>query len=315
MRMEHLREFTKLASSLSYTETAKELHLTQPALSKHIGVMERSLGVQLFARSPSGVRLTQAGRDFYEDALRVVNEYDYAIERLEARKRKFSSTMRIGYLRDAASPVLPSLYAWFKKNSPDMELRFLSVDYMHLAEDLRSRQAEVIISIDDDLRLRDECESAPIYDDTFEVAVPKQHPLAKRDSVRLEDLRSERLLIPSRHVWPSLREFIDERLSPSMLKGAHRMSDVDTLFFMIGTGQGVAIVMSHNRRAHGKGVRFLRIDEPNVPTYPVSAMWLKTSERYEGLAHATRQMRKACESVRSELAPAAGASASDGDAL
>ena len=302
MRIEYLREFVKLASTLSYTETAKELHLTQPALSKHIGTMERSLGIQLFARSSSGVRLTQAGSEFYEDALRVVNEFDYAVERVQARKRKFSSVLRIGYLRDAAGVALPSLYAWFKENCPGMELRFLSVDYMHLAEDLRSRQAEAIITIDDDPRLHGECGTAPLYDDTFEVAVPAQHPLARRDSVRLEELEGERLLVPSHHVWPSLRTFIDERLSPKMLENSQRMSDVDTLFFRIGTGQGVAVVMSHNRHAHGEGVRFLRIDEPNVPTFPVSAMWLKASERYDGMMHASQLMQKACESVRAELA-------------
>lgn len=302
MRIHYIREFLVLTETLNYTEAAKRLHITQPALSKHVDAMEKILGVRLLARSSAGVRLTAEGEGFRKDAVRIVSEYDYALEKIEARKRRSSTVVRIGYLRDAARRVLLPLHAWFKKYHPDVELRFLSVEYMRLSEDLRTRQADVIITMDDDPSLRAECETVPLYDDTFVAAVAPWHRLAQRDSVKLADLEGERLLVPSRHVWPNIRSFFDSRCSADLLANSRRMSDVDTLFFLIESGQGVAVVTSHNRYVYGGKVKFLPLDEPDVPTFPVSALWLKESNGFEGTAHAIELMRRACERIRRDLA-------------
>ena len=302
MRIHYIREFLVLTETLNYTEAAKRLHITQPALSKHVDAMEKILGVRLLARSAAGVRLTAEGEGFRKDAVRIVSEYDYALEKIEARKRRSSTVVRIGYLRDAARRVLLPLHAWFKKYHPDVELRFLSVEYMRLPEDLRTRQADVIITMDDDPSLRAECETVPLYDDTFVAAVAPWHRLAQRDSVKLADLEGERLLVPSRHVWPNIRSFFDSRCSADLLANSRRMSDVDTLFFLIESGQGVAVVTSHNRYVYGGKVKFLPLDEPDVPTFPVSALWLKESNGFEGTARAMELMRRACERIRRDLA-------------
>ena len=302
MRIHYIREFLVLTETLNYTEAAKRLHITQPALSKHVDAMEKILGVRLLARSSAGVRLTAEGEGFRKDAVRIVSEYDYALEKIEARKRRSSTVVRIGYLRDAARRVLLPLHAWFKKYHPDVELRFLSVEYMRLPEDLRTRQADVIITMDDDPSLRAECETVPLSDDTFVAAVAPWHRLAQRDSVRLADLEGERLLVPSRHVWPNIRSFFDSRCSADLLANSRRMSDVDTLFFLIESGQGVAVVTSHNRYVYGGKVKFLPLDEPDVPTFPVSALWLKESNGFEGTARAMELMRRACERIRRDLA-------------
>lgn len=302
MRIHYIREFLVLTETLNYTEAAKRLHITQPSLSKHVDAMEKILGVRLLARSSAGVRLTAEGEGFRKDAVRIVSEYDYALEKIEARKRRSSTVVRIGYLRDAARRVLLPLHAWFKKYHPDVELRFLSVEYMRLPEDLRTRQADVIITMDDDPSLRAECETVPLYDDTFVAAVAPWHRLAQRDSVKLADLEGERLLVPSRHVWPNIRSFFDSRCSADLLANSRRMSDVDTLFFLIESGQGVAVVTSHNRYVYGGKVKFLPLDEPDVPTFPVSALWLKESNGFEGTARAMELMRRACERIRRDLA-------------
>lgn len=80
------------------------------------------------------------------------------------------------------------------------------------------------------------------------------------------------------------------------------MSDVDTLFFLIESGQGIAVVASHNRYVYGNKVKFLPLDEPDVPTFPVSALWLKESSEYGDSARNLELVRRACERVRRDLA-------------
>lgn len=301
VRIRYIREFLELAATLNYTEAAKRLHMTQPALSKHIDAMEKVLGTRLLVRASSGMELTDAGKAFVDDARRIVNDYAFALDKIELRKRGLASVIRIGYLRDAARRVLLPLHAWFKKYHPDIELRFLSVEYTRLADDLRTREADVIITMDDDPALRAECESVPFYDDTFAVAVAPWHRLAQCESVKLADLMGERLLVPSSHVWPNIRSFLDSRCGAELLANSRRMSDVDTLFFLIESGQGIAVVASHNRYVYGDKVKFLPLDEPDVPTFPVSALWLKNSSEYGDSARNLELVRRACERIRRDL--------------
>lgn len=263
--------------------------------------MEKVLGTRLLVRASSGMELTDAGKAFVDDARRIANDYALALDKIELRKRGLASVIRIGYLRDAARRVLLPLHAWFKKYHPDIELRFLSVEYTRLADDLRTREADVIITMDDDPALRVECESVPFYDDMFAVAVAPWHRLAQCESVKLADPMGERLLIPSSHVWPNIRSFLDSRCGAELLANSRRMSDVDTLFFLIESGQGIAVVASHNRYVYGDKVKFLPLDEPDVPTFPVSALWLKNSSEYGDSARNLELVRRACERIRRDL--------------
>ena len=80
------------------------------------------------------------------------------------------------------------------------------------------------------------------------------------------------------------------------------MSDVETLFFLIESGQGIAVVASHNRYVYGSKVKFLPLDEPDVPTFSVSALWLKESSEYGDSARNLDLVRRACKRVRRALA-------------
>lgn len=68
METAHLHEFAKVADCGSFTAAARELHLTQSTLSKHVALLEREFGADLFVRDRSGVSLTEAGGVLYAQA-------------------------------------------------------------------------------------------------------------------------------------------------------------------------------------------------------------------------------------------------------
>lgn len=84
MRIRYIREFLELASTLNYTEATKRLHITQPALSKHVDAMERMLDVRLLTRASSGMELTDAGKAFW---LKESSEYGDSARNLELVRR------------------------------------------------------------------------------------------------------------------------------------------------------------------------------------------------------------------------------------
>lgn len=71
METDHLHEYVKLAQCGSFTATARDLHLTQSTLSKHIAALEREFGAELFVRDRNGAKLTQAGNVLYQQALKI----------------------------------------------------------------------------------------------------------------------------------------------------------------------------------------------------------------------------------------------------
>lgn len=71
METSHLREYVTVADCGSLTAAARELHLTQSTLSKHIALLEREFGTDLFVRDRNGVSLTEAGRVLYDQALQM----------------------------------------------------------------------------------------------------------------------------------------------------------------------------------------------------------------------------------------------------
>jgi DNA-binding transcriptional LysR family regulator len=85
-----LQAFLFAAESLSFSEAAKQLHLSQPTISHHIKTLEQELGVELFARSGSGLKLTDAGRLLMSQAgklLREANAVEQMLDSMQERSR------------------------------------------------------------------------------------------------------------------------------------------------------------------------------------------------------------------------------------
>lgn len=298
MRIEYLHEFVTLADLLSFTEASKRLYITQPALSKHIASIEKELGAKLVERTPSGIRLTDAGRVFLDDARVIVGASELAAERVRACVERGAELIRIGYLRDAALRLLIPLQRWFASNHPEVELRFVSADYLHLPQLLDMRKVDAILTMDDDPALHGRCGSFPVYDDTFIAAIPKDDPLVSRETIGLADLAGRRLLLPSMDVWPNIRSFYEAHLPDEAKRDSLPMEDVDTLFFMIESGQGVGVVASHNKMSYESKVAFVPLRDEGLPVFPVGALWPSdacdypvAARRIELLCHALAAIR------------------------
>jgi DNA-binding transcriptional LysR family regulator len=78
MRISYLNEFILLARMLNFSEAARLLDITQPALSKHVNALEQDLGTKLIDRSTRPLTLTKAGSILYDEAVIICDSYDRA---------------------------------------------------------------------------------------------------------------------------------------------------------------------------------------------------------------------------------------------
>lgn len=117
-----LKVFYNVAKNLSFTRAAKELFVSQPAITKHINELERQYSARLFDRTGGKIMLTEAGRMLLEHCSRILDEYnrmEYDMSLLNARS---SGHISIGASTTIAQYVLPQILAEFTERYPKIEV-------------------------------------------------------------------------------------------------------------------------------------------------------------------------------------------------
>ncbi|MBA1274397.1 LysR family transcriptional regulator [Stutzerimonas azotifigens] len=117
-----LRAFILIAETSSFTRTAEQLHLSQPALSYNIRKLEEALGLQLLARNTRSVELTPAGAHFLPQARRMLRDMDDAVRDARETLNLSRGTIRLAALPTAAASFLPKVIAAFAQSYPGVKV-------------------------------------------------------------------------------------------------------------------------------------------------------------------------------------------------
>lgn len=242
MKLEYLDEFLVLTKTGNFTVAAKELRITQTALSRHIQQLEAELGVSLFERSTRKMKLTQPGKiflDYARSSLGIQKEMMEAVEEIRNENIRY---LTIATMRNFKPYRIDQLCMSFIKAHPNIMCNMVEVE----AENQRDRlmNEECDIGIDSELSAANDNlqRSADIAEDSIVVLLPENHDLAKQPSVRLEQLENERLIMmPTyssayRHCIHICKK---AGIRPKMIYTALREGDCVQ---MVSDGMGVSLV-------------------------------------------------------------------------
>jgi len=193
MEVHQLRYFCAVARSGSFTRAAEEEGVSQPTLSQQVRKLERDLGVALFERSGSGVRLTPAGRCLLPDAQAVLRQLAAAREALATVRQAVRGPLVVGCIPTVTPYLLAPALPDFCRRFPEVELHLVDHVTARLVEGLQSGDIDVaILSLPLGNR---ELVCAELLRDPLAVVVSEHHRLANAPSVRPADLRNERHLV------------------------------------------------------------------------------------------------------------------------
>ena len=131
-----LVSFCKLFEKESFSEAAKELCITQPALSTHISKLEKNLGIQLVQRSTKQIEFTYAGKLFYKKAKKIIKEFNEAKSLIDNIKGIKSGTIDIGASTLPGEYILPSIIKNFKKLYPDIKINIHIKDTFTIIDEI-----------------------------------------------------------------------------------------------------------------------------------------------------------------------------------
>ncbi|MEQ1820870.1 MAG: hydrogen peroxide-inducible genes activator [Terricaulis sp.] len=291
--LRQLQFLTALRAEGSFVAAAAAVGVTQPTLSAGIKDLETSLGAVLVERGRLGAVLTPAGEEAAERAAAALSEVEDLVRAVQAAGEPFSGVFRLGAIPTIAPFLLPRVLPLLKRKFPKLRLQMREDLTGRLVEALRARTIDAaLIALP---YAAHGIASAPIADDEFLLLCPEDHPLAKRNDLSPEHLKTEDvLLLEDGHC---LR---DHALAACKLPSHRRSTDVaatslHTLVQMVGGGMGVTLlpkIAAEAGAAAGAHVAVRQFAEPIVGR-TLGVAWREGGQREEEarmLADVLRQL-------------------------
>lgn len=188
-----LQTFLHVAQSMSFSEAAAQLHLTQPTISHHIKTLERDLGVELFDRSGGGLRLTEAGTLLLPRARKLLHEAFGIQQMMESLEERIVGQLRIACSTTTGKYILPQFAVRFHEQHPGVDIAILRCTSPLVVPQLLKEEADLgVVSYD---ACGDGLECQAFFNDHIILIVPASHPWAKRQSIEPSELVETPIII------------------------------------------------------------------------------------------------------------------------
>lgn len=294
MNLRDLRYFVALADTKHFGKAAERSYVSQPTLSAQIKKLENYLGVQLIERQPRRVTLTETGAKILPLARRILQESDEIVSLARNEHDPLSGKLKLALIPTIGPYLLPLVTRKLRKQLPALKLMLYEYQTQPLLEKLRSGEIELgILALPVGL---DGLESVELYDENFTVAVPNQHPLAKRTGVKLDDLTGETLLLlEDGHCLRDQALDVCNRIDVKENED-YRATSLETLRQMVAAGLGITLLPELATRGpfgSGQGLTVKSFSKP-IPTRTVGAVWRKSTSR-------TAAIEAVCEVIRTTM--------------
>jgi len=280
-----------LAETRHFGKAAALCFVSQPTLSAQLKKMEDQLGVQLVERGQQ-VRLTDIGVRVVERARRIIEEAREIEELARNLQDPLAGELRIGLIPTVGPYLLPHIAAPLHARFPRLKLLLLEHQTSRLVELLKSGEIDVAILA---LPIAEErLRTQPLYEETFQVALPQDHRLARRARLSLDDLDGETLLLlDDGHC---LRDQALEACSLARVREApdFRATSLETLRQMVAAGIGVTLLpsLAVEQPASSAPAMAVRPFRKPEPSRTIAAAWRPGCAREQTIAQLCSAIEK-----------------------
>jgi DNA-binding transcriptional LysR family regulator len=290
MRMRHatlrqLRVFSTVARTLSFSAAARELHLTQPAVSMQVRQLETHAGLPLFEQIGKKVHLTEAGRELARYAAGISELLREAEETLAALRGVRGGVLKIGVV-STAKYFAPTLLAEFTREHPDVRIKLAVANREDVVKSLAANDIDVAIMgrPPRELATADE----PFASHPHAIIAAPDHPLAGKRRIPLARLAGEKFLIREQGSGTrgSMERVFQER--GVAFTASMEMSSNETIKQAVMAGMGISFLSLHTVGLELEAKRLAVLD---VVGLPVVRQWHVTHLRDKRLSPAARLFR------------------------
>lgn len=303
--LKQLRYFDALARLQHFGKAADQCAVTQPALSMQIRELEQSLGLDLVERTPSGVYLTEKGREIASRAERILADVRALIDFARHCDTVLTGTLKLGVIPSIAPYLLPPLLPLVRAGFPALELSLRETQTAHLVGELAAGKLDcILLALPLD---QPDFDSVELFRDRFLLALPAGGGLTGSVRATREMIAGERLLLLEE--GHCLR---DQALSYCSLRDVEGLntfgaSSLSTIVEMVAAGYGITLLpeISVPIETRGRALKLMAFAEPE-PFRTIGLAWRRTSPRRRDFDELGRLLVEARRRLADPLARAIG---------
>jgi DNA-binding transcriptional LysR family regulator len=280
MELRQLRYFVAVAEELSFTRAAARLHITQPPLSVQIHQLESEIGAALLVREGRGVTLTPSGRAFLEHARQSIAHANRGAALARQAAKGELGHLAIGHNGPAENLILPQIVPEFAKKWPNVQLSFQIPGTPKILDKLREGELDLgfvwqpIPNEDFDIQ--------NLMEIPFVVVMPENHRLAALESVSIQDLSNEPLLLYSREADLEFFHQVEQLflLCRSTMNVVYEFETLLSIINFAAMGRGCSLLPDYTLLSRMDGITHKALRPPNI----VKTMAIAKKKAVGGLA-------------------------------
>lgn len=194
MELRQIKYFVTVAKTLSFSEAAKALFITQGTLSQQIRQLENEIGSELFNRTSHSVSLTEAGQEMLPLAIHTLETSTECFQRISDLRKGVTGTLNIG-LTTSFMGILNSAMKRYQKEFPNVRLNITYATAGELIPMLLGHEIDFFVAFKPAV-MYDELNADPIIETELSAIMSADHPLAGRETLSLKDLERHRIALP-----------------------------------------------------------------------------------------------------------------------
>ena len=264
MDLRQLRYFTAVARERNFTRAAESLHIAQPPLSRQIQLLEEELGVALIIRKSRPIKLTDAGRLFYEQALQVLGRVEQIKDATRRVGMNRNRVLSIGFVASTLYGGLPLLVRKLRQNAPELDIQLLELLSIQQISALKEGRIDIGFG-----RLKHSdpnVVSTVLREERLVAALPLDMPLARQDTTfPLSALSGQKLIVYPKEPRPSYADQVlgllqDEGVRPAEVL---EVREIQTALGLVAADSGICIIPSSAQQMRSD-VRYRTIDSPRA---------------------------------------------------
>lgn len=271
MEWQQLEYFIAVAKSQHMTNAAKELSVTQPALSRSIATLEKEFGVELFERRGRNLVLNRYGQLFLERAQNAWMEIEKAKQEIANQINPWSGILSLAFPHILGAELFPAMLGAFREQYTDIrfDLNQCSIDELVL----RILHNECDFGITTRESVQDTFHWHLIGESELYLAAPLHHPWASRKSIRLEELRGASYvgLKPSCALSYTVEALLaGSAVEPDTL---YRADELDMVAGLVSAGYGVSL-LPKTLGIRNYPMAWIKVEDP-ASKLTVGVVWKK----------------------------------------
>ncbi|MEO8402238.1 MAG: DNA-binding transcriptional regulator OxyR [Gammaproteobacteria bacterium] len=288
MNIRDLKYLVAVADHCHFGKAAETCFVSQPALSMQIKKLENTLGIQLIERTNKSVFLTEIGKLITQHARDILLRIETMREVANHAKDPFCGELHLGVIPTLAPYLLPHIIPGLSKVFPKLTIYLAEETTSNLITKLSQGKLDgALLALP---LVEEDFFALPLFEEEFVLAIPANHPLAKRKTAKLADLENKTLLLlEDGHCLRDQALTVCHRVNASESK-SFRATSLETLRHMVASKAGITLMPKLACRSND-GVCYLSFGAPK-PMRTIGIIWRPSTAKKIILENIVNHIRK-----------------------